>query len=76
MVISRVKATRRPLFFFYCLESYLNLKKSERVKKYLKDIMKSKMQRYLFRYFVEDYKLFMQRSTYDKKKRVSEYTKL
>lgn len=30
--------------------------------------MKSKMQRYLFRYIVEDYKLFMQRSTYDKKK--------
>lgn len=40
------------------------------------------MQRYLFRYFVKDYRLFMQRSTYDnknekkKKKRVSEYKAL
>lgn len=35
--------------------------------------MKSKMLRYLFRYFVKDYRVFMQRSTYDnKKKRVSE----
>lgn len=26
MVISRVKATRRPLFFFYCLEKAKGLK--------------------------------------------------